>query len=163
VRGFDFFYRSEYRSVVALAAILSGSRWAAEDLAQEAFSAAFREWDRVRDFAHPHIWVRRVVANKSASLIRRNVAEVKARTRLDGSRPPLQQLPDESEDLWDAVRRLPRRQTEAIVLVYLDGRSLEEAGEVMGCTAGTVKTHLKRGRGSLARKLEPERRPVHDH
>ena len=81
VQTFDTFYQGEYRSVVALAAALSGSRWAAEDLAQEAFSAAYREWDRVKGYEFPDLWVRRVVANKSASLIRRSIAEAKARLR----------------------------------------------------------------------------------
>jgi RNA polymerase sigma-70 factor (ECF subfamily) len=62
-------------------------------------------------------------------------------------------MPDESEEVWDAVRRLPRRQTQVIALVYLDGLSVEEAGEVLGCSGGTVKTHLRRGRETLGRKL----------
>ncbi len=85
VQDFDSFYRAEYRSVVALAAVLSGSRWAAEDLAQEAFAEAHRQWDRVGRYEHPHLWIRRVVANKSVSLIRRSAAHLRARTRL-GSR-----------------------------------------------------------------------------
>jgi len=139
--------------VVALAAVLSGSRWAAEDLAQEAFSAAYRRWDQVGAFEYPHLWVRRVVANKSVSLIRRSVAETKAGTWFGNSRPPIDEMPDESEEVWDAVRRLPRRQTQVIALVYLDGLSVEEAGEVLGCSGGTVKTHLRRGRETLGRKL----------
>lgn len=153
VQSFDAFYRAEYRSVVALAAVLSGSRWAAEDLAQEAFSAAYRQWDRVGAFEYPHLWVRRVVANKSVSLIRRSVAETKARTRFGDGRLPLAEMPDESEDIWDEVRRLPRRQTQVIALVYLDGLSVDEAGEVLGCSGGTVKTHLHRGKEKLARRL----------
>jgi RNA polymerase sigma-70 factor (ECF subfamily) len=160
--SFDAFYRQEYRSVVALAAALSGSRWAAEDLAQEAFSAAYREWDRVRGYEAPNLWVRRVVANKSVSLIRRSVAEARARARLGDGRTPLDALPDDSEDVWDAVRRLPKRQTQAIALVYLDGLSIDEAAVVLGCAAVTVKTHLKRGREALARKLGPEGVVVHD-
>ena len=50
VQTFDALYRREYRSVVALAVVLSESRWAAEDLAQEAFSAAYREWGRVSTY-----------------------------------------------------------------------------------------------------------------
>jgi RNA polymerase sigma-70 factor (ECF subfamily) len=152
LQSFDAFYRVEYRGVVALAAVLSGSRWAAEDLAQDAFAAAFRSWDVVGGYEFPNLWVRRVVANKSVSLLRRSMAEARARARLDG-RPPLEELPDESEEVWDAVRRLPRRQTQAIALVYLDGLSTDEAGVVLGCSGGSVKTHLKRGRETLAKRL----------
>lgn len=45
--SFEAFYQREYRVVVALAYGLSGSRVAAEELAQEAFLAAHRDWERV--------------------------------------------------------------------------------------------------------------------
>lgn len=150
VQDFDSFYRAEYRSVVALAAVLSGSRWAAEDLAQEAFAAAHQQWDQVGRYEHPRLWVRQVVANKSVSLIRRSAAGLRARTRLGN---PLPEMPDESTVVWDEVRRLPNRQAQAVALVYLEGFSVEEVGLVLGCSGGTVKTHLKRGRATLARRL----------
>jgi RNA polymerase sigma-70 factor (ECF subfamily) len=153
VRDFESFYRSEYRPVVALAAALSGSRWAAEDLAQEAFAAAHRRWGEVGSYEYPNLWVRQVVANKSVSLIRRSVAEMRARTHLINSRPPLEVLPDESASVWDEVRKLPSRQAQAIALTYVNGLTVEEAGVVMGCTGGTVKTHLKRGRQALSQRL----------
>lgn len=151
--GFRFVLPSRYRSVVALAAVLSGSRWAAEDLAQETFSAAHQQWDRVGKYEHPQVWVRRVVANKSVSFIRRSVAQARARTRLGHNRPPLPEMPDESSEVWDAVRRLPRRQAQSVALTYLEGLSVEEVGLVLGCSGGTVKTHLKRARATLARRL----------
>lgn len=159
IRSFDAFYRQEYRSVVALARALSGSASAAEDLAQEAFSAAYRNWSRVGAFEHPNIWVRRVVANLSVSLFRRTMAEARARLRMTNARPPLESMPDESEEVWEEVRRLPKRQAQAIALVYLDGLSIDEAGAVLECSGGTVKTHLKRGRNTLAKRLaEPNGR-----
>jgi RNA polymerase sigma-70 factor (ECF subfamily) len=153
VRDFESFYRSEYRPVVALAAALSGSRWAAEDLAQEAFAAAHKRWAEVGSYEYPHLWVRQVVANKSVSLIRRSMAEVRARAHLINSRPPLEVLPDESSSVWDEVRKLPSRQAQAIALTYVNRLTVEEAGMVMGCSGGTVKTHLKRGRRALSQKL----------
>jgi RNA polymerase sigma-70 factor (ECF subfamily) len=153
IRSFEGFYLQEYRSIVALARVLSGSASVAEDLAQEAFSAAYRDWSRVATFEHPNLWLRRVVANLSVSLFRRTLAEARARIRISNARPALESMPDVSEDVWDAVRRLPRRQAQAIALVYLDGLSVDEAGVVLECSAGTVKTHLKRGRSTLAKKL----------
>ena len=55
--------------------------------------------------------------------------------------------------MWDAVRRLPHRQAQAVALTYLEGLSVEEVGLVLGCSEGTVKTHLKRGRATLAKRL----------
>ena len=81
-REFDDFYLTEYAGVVGLAYALSGSRWAAEDLAQEAFLAAHRSWDRIARYDQPGAWVRRVVANLAVSAFRRRVAEAKALARV---------------------------------------------------------------------------------
>ena len=56
VPDFESFYRSEYRSVVGLAYALSGSRIAAEDITQDAFLAAHKEWDRVAAYDRPEAW-----------------------------------------------------------------------------------------------------------
>lgn len=68
-------YVAHYRPTVALAYALSGSPAAAEDLPQEAFVAALRRWDDVRHYDDPGVWVRRVVANRSVSAVRRRVVE----------------------------------------------------------------------------------------
>jgi Sigma-70 region 2 len=60
---FEYFYLQEYPKVVALAYALSGSRAGAEDIAQEAFLRAYRDWDRVGSYEHQAAWVRRVAAN----------------------------------------------------------------------------------------------------
>ena len=57
---FDVFYQREFRPVVGLAYALSGSRIAAEDLAQEAFIAAHQQWEKVGRYESPGAWVRRV-------------------------------------------------------------------------------------------------------
>ena len=69
--SFEDFFRREYRSVLGLAVALSGDRSAAEDLTQEAFTAAERKWGRIGSLDRPEAWVRRVVANKSVSRWRR--------------------------------------------------------------------------------------------
>jgi hypothetical protein len=55
---FQAFYAHEFRSVAGLAYVLMGSRSGAEDLAQEAFLAAFHKWDHVSGFSEPGAWVR---------------------------------------------------------------------------------------------------------
>jgi DNA-directed RNA polymerase specialized sigma24 family protein len=78
---FEDFYRREYTPVVGLAYALSGSRSSAEDLAQEAFFAAHRNWEKIASYDQPGAWVRRVVANLSVSAFRRRVTEAKAIAR----------------------------------------------------------------------------------
>ena len=62
VPTFETFYRAEYRKVVGLAYVLSGSLLAAEDLAQAGFLAAHKRWDSISRYNEPGAWVRRVIA-----------------------------------------------------------------------------------------------------
>lgn len=155
VGDFEDFYRRERRAVLGLAYVLSGSRTAAADLAQEAFVAAYRRWDTVGSYDKPGAWVRKVVANNAASRWRRAKSEAKAVLLLGNTRqhvvPPVSA---ETEDLWAAVRALPRRQAQCIALHYLDDLPVDDIAEVLGCSPNTVKTHLTRGRETLAFKLE---------
>jgi RNA polymerase sigma-70 factor (ECF subfamily) len=151
---FDAFCRREYRAVLGLALVLSGSSGAAEDLTQDAFFAAYRGWSRVGTYDNPGAWVRRVVANRAVSQRRRWRTEVVALQRLRGRRGPEVELPERDASLWELVRRLPRRQAQAFALTHLDGLSTEEVGDVLGISAGTVKTHLARARTALAAAIE---------
>jgi len=150
---FTAFYRREYRSVVGLAYVLSGSRSGAEELAQEAFAAAYREWGRVARLDSPEAWVRRVVSNRSVSRFRRATAETRAVLRLDDRRT-VPEFSPETVDLWRAVRRLPRRQAQAIALRYLLDLPVEEVAAGLGCGVETARTHLKRARATLATEVE---------
>jgi RNA polymerase sigma-70 factor (ECF subfamily) len=152
--SFEAFYRTEYRRIVEFACALTGDRWAAEDLAQEAFWAAERKWDRIATYDSPKAWVRRVVANKSVSRLRRIGAESRALLRI-GSRvtPEPPQLSEESAELWAAVRALPKRQAQVLALTFLEDLPLKQIGEIIGCSPFTAKTHLQRGKAALARKL----------
>ena len=103
---FEELYVREFGSIVALAYALSGSRAAAEDLAQEAFLAAHRNWETVADLDAPGAWVRRVVANLSASAFRRGVAETKALSRLAfGRQQVLPELSADDAEFWRPCAR----------------------------------------------------------
>jgi RNA polymerase sigma-70 factor (ECF subfamily) len=154
---FEDFYVREFPAVVGLAYALSGSRSGAEDLAQEAFLAAHRGWDRVGKYDQPGAWVRRVVANLSVSVFRRRVAEGKALAQVAlGQMPALPELSAEDAEFWQVVRSLPRRQAQAIALHYLEDLSVAEVARVLGTAEGTVKKQLHDGRRALARRLELE-------
>src|SRR4029450_3629885 len=140
---FEEVYLREFPRVFALAYALSGSRWAAEDISQDAFVVAHQQWGRVGGFddpgawvrrvaanlavsavgprpraagrfGAPGAWVRRVAANLSVSAVRRRLAEARALVRLAGRREPSStDLPAEDGDLWRAGAQLPRRQAQA--------------------------------------------------
>jgi RNA polymerase sigma-70 factor (ECF subfamily) len=152
---FDAFYQREFRRVVSLAYALSGSRWAAEDLAQEAFLTAHRQWDRISRYDAPGAWVRRVVSNMSVSFYRKRASEARALTRVAFQRQePLGELAAADDDFWKHVRALPKRQAQAIALHYLEDRPVAEVADVLGCSVSTAKVHLHKGRRALAKRLE---------
>jgi RNA polymerase sigma-70 factor, ECF subfamily len=152
--AFETFYVSEYSAVVGLAYVLSGDRAIAEDLAQEAFLAAHRDWARLAS-GRPGAWVRQVVANLSVSAFRRRVAEAKALVRLREPEP-LPELGAESVEFWRAVRALPKRQAQVVALFYLEDLPVAEISAILGMAPGTVKKHLFDARHALARRLELE-------
>jgi RNA polymerase sigma-70 factor (ECF subfamily) len=151
---FDELYRRDLRPLLALAYGLSGSRGAAEELVQEAFLAAHRRWERLCLYDDPGAWLRRVVVNRSVSGVRRRVAEARALARLGHRRTLPDELPARDEEVWRAVRALPGRQAQVVALHYLDDRSVAEVATILGCTDGTVKTHLHRARRALAAALD---------
>jgi RNA polymerase sigma factor (sigma-70 family) len=154
---FEEFYEREFRSVVGLAYALSGSRSGAEDIAQEAFLVAHRDWDRVGTYARPEVWVRRVVANLSVSVFRRKLVEAKMLARMAlGYTPALPELSADDAEFWRSVRSLPRRQAQVITLHYFEDLPVGEVAEILGTAEGTVKKHLYDGRQALARRLELE-------
>ncbi len=158
--SFEDFYVREYVAVVGLAFALSGSRWGAEDLAQEAFLAAHRDWDRISRYDRPGAWVRRVVANLSVSAFRRRVAETRALARhAFGQAVAVPDLSAGDPEFWAAIRALPRRQAQVVALHYLEDRSIAEVASILDVTLGTVKRHLYDGRVALARRLVREGEP----
>ena len=149
--SFDDFYANEFPKMVAIAYARSGSRMAAEDLAQDAMVAAFRRWSEVRSLERPGGWVRRVLLNRAASAFHRTKAEAKALIRLAPLRgEPPAPLSEETAEFWGAVRDLSKRQGDALILHYLEGLSVREIAGILECSESTVKVHLHRGRAALA-------------
>lgn len=151
--SFDGFFRREYRQVLGLAFVLSGSRWAAEELTMDAFEAALTNWSQVSQLDSPGAWVRKVVSNASVSRFRRQAAERRAKARMTGDARLWQLESSGDPDVWEAVRGLSRRQAQVVALFYVDGYQRREIAGVLGISEEAVKTHLERGRSRLRRAL----------
>lgn len=152
--AFDALYRNAYRQVLQLAYVLSGSWPVAEDVTQEAFLRLMGRIDRIDN---PDGYVRQVAANLARSHLRRKAAEVRALGRLAArpSSPPAgpERLPAELDRFWAEVRRLPRRQAQAIAYHYLEDRPIREVATLMVCSEGTAKALLYQARKRLSRQL----------
>ena len=154
VEDYDDFYLREFPRMVAVAYGLSGSRWAAEELAQEALIRAYNKWSKIVTYDKPGAWLRRVTINLATSQARRRIAEAKAiALAAVGQRTPLEAHGDVEGAFWDQVRQLPGRQRESLVLHYVDGLSISEISEVLDVAESTVRTHLQRGRDTVTAAL----------
>lgn len=126
-RAFPIVYRVAYR--------FCGRREAAEDASQEAFARAFERWGRLR--AEP--WVVGWVVTTALNIVRRGARREPEPSR-DAREPAYQGMDVEAElDLWRAIRELPKRQAEAVVLHYVLDLPVAQVAEVMGCREGTAK------------------------
>lgn len=153
VVDYEEFYRREFGRMVTLACAVSGSWLTAEDVAQDALLKARQNWDKVSGYDQPGAWLRRVTIQLASKRLRRARAEAAAVLRLGSTPAPLAPGPEEVETVLAAVRQLPRQQRAAVVLAYLEDRSVREVAEIMGCAEGTAKSHLFKARASLARIL----------
>lgn len=146
------FLHTAYPRLVAAVALVSGSRPAAEDAVQEALLRAWERSEKGDEIERLDAWVTTVALNLARSGLRRIVAERRARSRLGpaGSADP---LVAERVDVEHAMRALPRRQREAVVLRYYLGMDTRETARVLGIGEGTVKSTLWRARAALAGAL----------
>jgi RNA polymerase sigma-70 factor, ECF subfamily len=157
--SFDSFFVAEYRRVVGITSVLCGSRAEGEELAQEAFVAAFRRWSRISAYDDPAAWVRRVATNLATSSLRRRLREVKTLARMAPRREEDTSLFAEDPEFWESVRALPPRQAQVIALRYLEDRSVAEIAHVLGISEATVRVHLHTAKSRLAVAL---RNPLAD-
>lgn len=160
-REFNEFFRSQLRPLIGLAYALSGNSSMAEDIAQDALGAAAADWERVGRMGNPEAWVRRVVANRSRSIFRRRMTEIRGLIKL-GARVEearYDQLASDSEHMWELVRRLPKRQAQVITLRALDRSTVAEIAGVLEISEAAASTHLRRGRAALAQQISQGEEP----
>ena len=154
-------YAAHYRSLVRLSALLLRDVPAAEEVVQDAFVAMHGSWRRLRDEDKALAYVRQAVVNRSRSALRRRrTAEQYAPAPLPAPGSAEHRAIDllEHQEVVVALRRLPARQREALVLRYYAELTEPEIAEAMGVSRGAVKSHTARGMTALRSALEP----VHD-
>ena len=150
---FDVFYARELSGIIRLAFVLTGSRSAAEDLAQDAFFDAYLRWSQIGRYDKPGTWVRRAVINRAVSVRRRGLLELRHRASRALAPDPEASDPLVDRELWAEVRRLPHRQAQAVALHYLEQLTTAEIATLLDISQAAVKTHLQRGRETLAQRL----------
>lgn len=152
-------YAREYRKLVRLAVLLLGDVQSAEEAVQDAFIAMHSGWESVRDADKAFPYLRRAVVNKARSVLRHRLVTAKYAPAPPPDEPSAEQRVLESLErsaVVVALRGLPVRQREAIVLRYYAGLSEAEIAAAMGVSKGSVKSHTARGMSTLRATLAPE-------
>lgn len=150
--AFESWYRRTYAHVFTTLLAVTGNREVAADATDEAFSRAWRHWERVQGMASPEGWTYRVALNVSRTQARRRRVEQRLLPRLVRR----SEVPGPAGEIWELVRELPARQRTAVVLRYVADLDERRIAEVMGVTRGTVASTLASARRALGVTLEPD-------
>ncbi len=141
-----------------------GDREEAADALQDALVSAFRRADTFRGDAAVTTWLHRIVVNACLDRVRRqNVRPAVPLPDSDHEVPPAR-TPDPAEhaamrtDVAAALATLPVEQRAALVLVDMQGYSVDDAAAILGVAPGTVKSRCARARARLVPLLAPGRR-----
>jgi RNA polymerase sigma-70 factor (sigma-E family) len=158
-RAVTALYSTHYRSLVRLAALLVRDVATAEEVVQDSFVAMHGGWRRLRDSDKALSYLRQSVVNRSRSVLRHRVV-------VDRNAPkPAPDMPSaehgaiallERSAVVSALRTLPARQREALVLRYYGDMSEAQIADIMGISRGAVKSHTARAMSALRSVLERE-------
>ncbi|MGA8458483.1 MAG: SigE family RNA polymerase sigma factor [Streptosporangiaceae bacterium] len=150
-------YEAHALGLVRLAVVMTGDQGSAEDIVQDAFLGLYRRWDSLTDLPYPLAYLRASVLNGCRTALRR-------RSRADRAHY-LSEVPSESAEarallseeqraVARAIRDLPGRQREALVLRYYLNLSEADTAEAMRVSRGAVKSATSRALATLGRRLK---------
>ena len=142
--------------LVRLAVLLVGDRASAEDIVQDAFLGLYRRWDRLPDTSAPLAYVRVSVLNGCRTALRRRTRALQVGNFTEPSAESAEAvalLSEEQRAVAGALRGLPERQREALVLRYYLDLSEAEIATAMGISRGTVKSATSRALAAVRRTL----------
>ena len=148
---FAEFFTASWDPCLRAVAACTGNMTMAEDQVAEAFARAWASWDKVSQHPAPRAWVVRTALNAGASWWRRRSKET-VLTRNDIAASDSQGTGLNTAVL-SALRRLPARQREVIVLRVLLDLDIDSTARQLGIAPGTVRAHLSRAMTALRNEL----------
>jgi RNA polymerase sigma-70 factor (sigma-E family) len=154
--GVTALYQGHAVGLIRLAIVMLGDRVAAEDAVQDAFFGLYRHWDGLTDPGKALAYLRSAVLNRCRNALRKRGREAR-----HGAAPEIVQsaeatvlVGEENQRVLAAIRALPDRQREALVLRFYLDLSQDETARVMGISTGTVKSATSRAVAALGRMLK---------
>ena len=128
----------------------------ADDLVQETLTRALSSIHQFREGTSMKSWLFTIMRNAFYTRIRIETREAPGAAECASLRPatdPTQEWSARGREVAEAIRRLPERQREVLMLIGVLGVSYEEAAQICGCAMGTVKSRLNRARLRLLEEL----------
>src|SRR5690242_8337877 len=146
-------YTTHYRSLVRLAVPLVRDVATAEEIVQDSFIAMHAAWRRLRDNEKALSYLRQSVVNRSRSALRHRVTVNRTAPDLTAAEQDALTLRERSAVIA-ALRALPAKQREAVVLRYYADLSDAQIASAMGISIGAARRHINRAILSLRTVLE---------
>jgi len=155
--SFAVLVRRHERAVLAIALGILRDQHAAQDAAQDAFVTAYEQLGTLRCGARFAPWLLRIARRRAIDLWRRKARSPQNNVELDsiaaGSHGKLDPA---TEDVFDAINRLPDHLRQVLLSYYCDGLSVAQIAEITGAPVGSVTSRLSRARARLRRSLSKE-------
>jgi RNA polymerase sigma-70 factor (sigma-E family) len=155
-------FREHHLGLVRLALVMVGDLATAEDVVQDAFERLHRGWHGLREPSNGLAYVRSSVLNGCRSVHRRAAVARKHAPKLAGTaspgEPDVGLATDDRAELAVALRLLPRRQREVLVLRYYLDLDVAEIAGILRIAPSAVRSTCARGLASLARELREDQR-----
>jgi RNA polymerase sigma-70 factor (sigma-E family) len=155
-RGFRDFYLARGARLRSTAYLLCGDWHLAEDLVQAAFTKLYLAWPRIYRYEHLDQYAHRTLVHTFFSERRRAWRREDPVHEVPDRSAPADGAGDESEDrlvLLAALAGLPDRQRATLVLRFFADMSVEQTADLLGVSAGAVKTHTSRALATLRTRL----------
>jgi RNA polymerase sigma-70 factor (sigma-E family) len=152
---FDDFVRLRSAALLRTAYALAGDYGHAEDMLQTALLRTARHWAKAREA--PEAYARKVLVNLCHDRWRRLRRRPQEAALADDTAAPVPAAIDaaaERSSLIQALKRLPPSQRHVIVLRFLEDQSVVQTAELLGISAGTVKSYTARALASLRALLD---------
>jgi len=156
-------FEEEGRSLVRLVRLFVDDRNAAEDLVQEGFIRLARNAHKIKDETKVAAYLRSIVLNLARDHNRRGLVSLRHHLPLDDRRASTEDeilLRDDQQAVIDALRALPHRQRDCVVLRYYEELGIDDIATSLGISRNSVKTHLRRGLAALESALGLEQSEV---
>src|SRR4029453_4566351 len=153
--AFRRFFEQHHADLARLAYLVTGESGVADDLAADAFVEVWRHWERGQAADSPNADARGILANLARQWIKRQSRErlgvlglgLLRRDRTEPDTPAVL-------DVRAALRQLPLRRRECVVLRYAFDVPEREVAEILGISVGAVKSQTSRGAAQLSTFLQ---------